>query len=153
MKNKTIITILTIIIASLTTYFFVSIKTKKELESFYKIGNDALSSVNKVNGLKIIPKIENLENEKIKILTFNKVSNSISNAVKYANYLWKNEGYYIITNDNFGKEMGKVELAKNSSESGKILKVNVNCDTNDSFEVIISLINGSLLLKNNISNN
>ena len=153
MKNKTIITILTIIIASLTTYFFVSIKTKKELESFYKIGNDALSSVNKVNGLKIIPKIENLENEKIKILTFNKVPNSISNAVKYANYLWKNEGYYIITNDNFGKEMGKVELAKKSSESGKILKVNVNCDTNDSFEVIISLINGSLLLKNNISNN
>ena len=153
MKNKTIITILTIIIASLTTYFFVSIKTKKELDSFYKIGNDALSSVNKVNGLKIIPKIENLENEKIKILTFNKVPNSISNAVKYANYLWKNEGYYIITNDNFGKEMGKVELAKKSSESGKILKVNVNCDTNDSFEVIISLINGSLLLKNNISNN
>ena len=153
MKNKTIITILTIIIASLTTYFFVSIKTKKELDSFYKKGNDALSSVNKVNGLKIIPKIENLENEKIKILTFNKVPNSISNAVKYANYLWKNEGYYIITNDNFGKEMGKVELAKKSSESGKILKVNVNCDTNDSFEVIISLINGSLLLKNNISNN
>ena len=153
MKNKTIITILTIIIASLTTYFFVSIKTKKELESFYKIGNDALSSVNKVNGLKIIPKIETLENGEIKIFTFGKVPNSISNAVKYANYLWKNEGYYIITNDNFGKEMGKVELAKNSSESGKILKVNVNCDTNDSFEVIISLINGSLLLKNNISNN
>ena len=149
MKNKTIITILTIIIASLTTYFFVSIKTKKELESFYKIGNDALSSVNKVNGLKIIPKIETLENGEIKILTFGKVPNSISNAVKYANYLWKNEGYYIITNDNFGKEMGKVELAKNSSESGKILKVNVNCNTNDSFEVIISLINGSLLLKNN----
>ena len=149
MKNKTIITILTIIIASLTTYFFVSIKTKKELESFYKIGNDALSSVNKVNGLKIIPKIETLENGEIKIFTFGKVPNSISNAVKYANYLWKNEGYYIITNDNFGKEMGKVELAKKSSESGKILKVNVNCDTNDSFEVIISLINGSLLLKNN----
>ena len=149
MKNKTIITILTIIIASLTTYFFVSIKTKKELESFYKIGNDALSSVNKVNGLKIIPKIETLENGEIKIFTFGKVPNSISNAVKYANYLWKNEGYYIITNDNFGKEMGKVELAKNSSESGKILKVNVNCNTNDSFEVIISLINGRLLLKNN----
>ena len=149
MKNKTIITILTIIIASLTTYFFVSIKTKKELESFYKIGNDALSSVNKVNGLKIIPKIETLENGEIKIFTFGKVPNSISNAVKYANYLWKNEGYYIITNDNFGKENGRVELAKNSSENGKILKVNVNCDTNDSFEVIISLINGSLLLKNN----
>lgn len=149
MKNKTIITILTIIIASLTTYFFVSIKTKKELESFYKIGNDALSSVNKVNGLKIIPKIETLENGEIKIFTFGKVPNSISNAVKYANYLWKNEGYYIITNDNFGKENGRVELAKKSSESGKILKVNVNCDTNDSFEVIISLINGSLLLKNN----
>lgn len=153
MKNRIIITILTIIIASITTYFFVSIKTKKEFESLYNIGNDAISSVNKVNGLKIIPKIENLENEKIKILTFNKVSNSISNAVKYANYLWKNEGYYIITNNNFGKENGRVELAKNSSENGKILKVNVNCYTNDSFSVVISLINGSLLLKNNISNN
>ena len=149
MKNRTIITIFTIIIASLITYFFVSVKTKKELESFYNIGNDAVSSVNKVNGLKIIPKIENLEDGEIKIFTFNKVPNSISNAVKYANYLWKNEGYYIITNDNFGKENGRVELAKNSSESGKILKVNVNCNNNDSFEVIISLINGSLLLKNN----
>lgn len=153
MKNRIIITILTIIIASVTTYFFVSIKTKKEFESLYNIGNDAISSVNKVNGLKIIPKIENLENEKIKILTFNKVSNSISNAVKYANYLWKNEGYYIITNHNFGKENGRVELAKNSSENGKILKVNINCYTNDSFSVVISIINGSLLLKNNISNN
>ena len=153
MKNRTIITIFTIIIASLITYFFVSVKTKKELESFYNIGNDAVSSVNKVNGLKIIPKIENLEDGEIKIFTFNKVPNSISNAVKYANYLWKNEGYYIITNDNFGKENGRVELAKNSSESGKILKVNVNCNSNDSFEVIISLINGSLLLKNNTNNN
>ena len=153
MKNRIIITILTIIIASVTTYFFVSIKTKKEFESLYNIGNDAISSVNKVNGLKIITKIENLENEKIKILTFNKVSNSISNAVKYANYLWKNEGYYIITNHNFGKENGRVELAKNSSENGKILKVNINCYTNDSFSVVISIINGSLLLKNNISNN
>ena len=152
MKNKTIITIFTIIIASLIAYFFVSVKTKKELESFYNIGNDAISSVNKVNGLKIIPKIETLEDGKIKIFTFNKVTNSISNAVKYANYLWKNEGYYIITNDNFGKENGRVELAKNSSESGKILKVNVNCNNNDSFEVIISLINGSLLLKNNTNN-
>ena len=152
MKNRTIITIFTIIIASLITYFFVSVKTKKELESFYNIGNDVISSVNKVNGLKIIPKIENLEDGEIKIFTFNKVPNSISNAVKYANYLWKNEGYYIITNDNFGKENGKVELAKNSSESGKILKVNVNCNNNDSFEVIISLINGSLLLKNNTNN-
>ena len=149
MKNRTIITIFTIIIASLITYFFVSVKTKKELESFYNIGNDAISSVNKVNGLKIIPKIETLEDGEIKIFTFNKVQNSISNAVKYANYLWKNEGYYIITNDNFGKENGRVELAKNSLESGKILKVNVNCNSNDSFEVIISLINGSLLLKNN----
>lgn len=153
MKNRIIITILTIIIASITTYFFVSIKTKKEFESLYNIGNDAISSVNKVNGLKIIPKIETLEDGKIKILTFNKVPNSITNAVKYANYLWKNEGYYIITNNNFGKENGKVELAKNSSENGKILKVNVHCNNNDSFEVIISLINGSLLLKNNISNN
>ena len=153
MKNKTIITIFTIIIASLITYFFVSVKTKKELESFYNIENDAISSVNKVNGLKIIPKIETLEDGEIKIFTFNKVPNSISNAVKYANYLWKNEGYYIITNDNFGKENGRVELAKNSSESGKILKVNVNCNNNDSFEVIISLINGSLLLKNNTNNN
>ena len=153
MKNRTIITIFTIIIASLITYFFVSLKTKKELESFYNIGNNAISSVNKINGLKIIPKIEILEDGEIKILTFNKVPNSISNAVKYANYLWKKEGYYIITNDNFGKENGKVELAKNSSESGKILKVNVNCNSNDSFEVIISLINGSLLLKNNTNNN
>ena len=152
MKNKTIITIFTIIIASLIAYFFVSVKTKKELESFYNIGNDVISSVNKVNGLKIIPKIENLEDGEIKIFTFNKVPNSISNAVKYANYLWKNEGYYIITNYNFGKENGKVELAKNSLESGKILKVNVNCNSNDSFEVIISLINGSLLLKNNTNN-
>ena len=152
MKNRTIITIFTIIIASLITYFFVSVKTKKELESFYNIGNDAISSVNKINGIKIIPKIETLEDGEIKIFTFNKVPNSISNAVKYANYLWKNEGYYIITNDNFGKENGRVELAKNSSESGKILKVNVNCNNNDSFEVIISLINGSLLLKNNTNN-
>lgn len=147
MKNRIIITALTVIIASLMTYFFVSIK--KDYEPLYNLGNDAISSVNKVNGLKIIPKIETFEKGKRKIFTFNKVPDSISNAVKYANYLWKNEGYYIITNYNFGKESGKVELAKNSSEDGKIIKVDVNCYTNDSFSVAISVLNGNLLLKNN----
>ncbi len=147
MKNRIIITALTVIIASLMTYFFVSIK--KDYEPLYNLGNDAISSVNKVNGLKIIPKIEIFENGKRKIFTFNKVPDSISNAVKYANYLWKNEGYYIITNYNFGKEAGKVELAKSSSEDGKIIKVDVNCYTNDSFSVAISVLNGNLLLKNN----
>lgn len=147
MKNRIIITTLTVIIASLMTYFLVSIK--KDYEPLYNLGNDAISSVNKVNGLKIIPKIEIFENGKRKIFTFNKVPDSISNAVKYANYLWKNEGYYIITNYNFGKEAGKVELAKSSSEDGKIIKVDVNCYTNDSFSVAISVLNGNLLLKNN----
>lgn len=147
MTNRIASAALTVIIASLITYFFVSIKTKKEFEPLYTIGNDVISSVNKVNGLEIPPKIS--ENNDIKIFTFNQVSNSISNAVKYANYLWKNEGYYIITNDNFGKENGKVELAKNSLENGKIIKVNVVCHTNDSFSVILSLLNGSLILRNN----
>ena len=48
MKNKTIITALTVIIASLITYFFVSIK--KEYPQLYNIENDVISSVNKVNG-------------------------------------------------------------------------------------------------------
>lgn len=147
MTNRIASAALTVIIASLITYFFVSIKTKKEFEPLYTIGNDVISSVNKVNGLEIPPKIS--ENNDIKIFTFNQVSNSISNAVKYANYLWKNEGYYIITNDNFGKENGKVELAKNSLENGKIIKVNVVCHTNDSFSVILSIVNGSLILRNN----
>lgn len=147
MKNRIIITVFTVIISSLITYFFVSLK--KDYEPIYNIGHDAISSVNKVSGLKIIPKIETLEGGKIKIYTFNKVTDSISNAVKYANYLWKNEGYFIITNNNFGKELGKIELAKNSSENGKIIKVDVICYTNDSFSVIISIVNGDLLLKNN----
>lgn len=147
MRNRIASAALTVIIASLITYFFVSIKTKKEFEPLYTIGNDVISSVNKVNGLEIPPKVS--ENNDIKIFTFNQVSNSISNAVKYANYLWKNEGYYIITNDNFGKENGKVELAKKSLENGKIIKVNVVCHTNDSFSVILSLLNGSLILRNN----
>lgn len=147
MTNRIASAALTVIIASLITYFFVSIKTKKEFEPLYTIGNDVISSVNKVNGLEIPPKVS--ENNDIKIFTFNQVSNSISNAVKYANYLWKNEGYYIITNDNFGKENGKVELAKNSLENGKIIKVNVVCHTNDSFSVILSIVNGSLILRNN----
>lgn len=147
MTNRIASAALTVIIASLITYFFVSIKTKKEFEPLYTIGNDVISSVNKVNGLEIPPKVS--ENNDIKIFTFNQVSNSISNAVKYANYLWKNEGYYIITNDNFGKENGKVELAKKSLENGKIIKVNVVCHTNDSFSVILSIVNGSLILRNN----
>lgn len=147
MKNRIIITVFTVIISSLITYFFVSLK--EDYEPIYNIGNDALSSVNKVSGLKIIPKIETLEDGKIKIYTFSKVPDSISNAVKYASYLWKNEGYFIITNNNFGKELGKIELAKNSSENGKIIKVDVICYTNDSFSVIISIVNGDLLLKNN----
>lgn len=147
MTNRIASAALTVIIASLITYFFVSIKTKKEFEPLYTIGNDVISSVNKVNGLEIPPKVS--ENYDIKIFTFNQVSNSISNAVKYANYLWKNEGYYIITNDNFGKENGKVELAKKSLENGKIIKVNVVCHTNDSFSVILSIVNGSLILRNN----
>ena len=62
---------------------------------------------------------------------------------------WKNEGYYITTNYYFGKEPdGKIELAKNSSENGRVIRINVECNTNNSFTVILSLLNGSLIMRN-----
>ena len=77
------------------------------------------------------------------------MDNVLLHSVKYANYLWKNEGYYITTNYNFGKELdGSVELAKNSSQDGRVIRINVDCYTNNSFTVVLSLINGSLIMRN-----
>ena len=145
--KKIIITIITIIISVTITYIIIS--KNKPYEEFYDIGKDSISSVYKITGLKIHPRIDKSEEGDIKILTFDNVDNVLLHSVKYANYLWKNEGYYITTNYNFGKEPdGSVELAKNSSQSGRVIRINVDCYTNDSFSVVISLINGSLMIRN-----
>lgn len=129
---------------------FLLVSCKKEYEAFYTLENDTISSVYKVTGLEITPKIKKTEDGKI--YTFNNVTNVLYDSVKYANYLWKNEGYYITKHDNFGKENGSVELAKNSLDINKVIRINVNCYTNNSFDVIISLVNGTLKIKNNITN-
>ena len=118
---------------------------------FYKIGNDTVSSVYKITSLEIKPKIEKFEDNYI--YTFKNDTNALYNSVKYANYLWKNEGYYITEHNDFGKENGSVELAKRSIDSNKVIRINIRSYTNNSFDVIISLVNGTLKLKNNISNN
>lgn len=145
--NKILITIIAIIVSATLTYFLIS--RNKPYNELYTIGDDAISSVYKVTGLKIHPRIDDLQEGEIKILRFENVDDVLSYSVKYANYLWKNEGYFITTNYNFGKEPdGKVELAKNSSESGRVIRINVDCYTNNSFTVILSLINGSLIMRN-----
>lgn len=145
--KKIAITLIIIIISAVITYIVIS--KSKPYEELYSIGDDSISSVYKITGLKIHPRIYELEEGEIKILTFDNVDDVLVHSVKYANYLWKNEGYYITTNYNFGKEPdGRVELAKNSSESGKVIRINVDCYTNNSFTVILSLINGSLIMKN-----
>ncbi|WP_297207459.1 hypothetical protein [uncultured Brachyspira sp.] len=145
--KKIIITIITIIISVTITYIIIS--KNKPYEEFYDIGKDSISSVYKITGLKIHPRIDKSEEGDIKILTFDNVDNVLLHSVKYANYLWKNEGYYITTNYNFGKELdGSVELAKNSSQDGRVIRINVDCYTNNSFTVVLSLINGSLIMRN-----
>ncbi|WP_295162538.1 hypothetical protein [uncultured Brachyspira sp.] len=145
--KRIIPTIVIIVSASLITYLFIS--KNKSYDEFYTIGNNAVSSVNKITGLNIYPKIRSIEDGDIKVFTFNRVNDALSYSVKYANYLWKNEGYYITTNYNFGKKAdGRIELAKNSSDSGKIIKINVDCFTNNLFTVTLSLINGSLIIRN-----
>ncbi|EKV56125.1 hypothetical protein [Brachyspira hampsonii] len=145
--RRIIPTIITIIAVSIITYLLIS--KDRPYEQSYTIGNDAVSSLNKVTGLKVHPKIDNIEEGEIKILNFYNVDDVISYSVKYANYLWKNEGYYITTNYYFGKKPdGKIELAKNSSEDGRVIRINVECNTNNSFTVILSLLNGSLIMRN-----
>ncbi|OEJ14570.1 hypothetical protein BFL38_06910 [Brachyspira hampsonii] len=145
--RRIIPTIITIIAVSIITYLLIS--KDRPYEQSYIIGNDAVSSLNKVTGLKVRPKIDNIEEGDIKILNFYNVDDVISYSVKYANYLWKNEGYYITTNYYFGKKPdGKIELAKNSSEEGRVIRINVECNTNNSFTVILSLLNGSLIMRN-----
>ncbi|WP_300368797.1 hypothetical protein [Brachyspira sp.] len=145
--KKTIPTIIVILVASLITYLFIS--KDKPLNELYNIRNDAVSSVNKVTGLNIRPRIDEVEEGDIKIFTFNNVNDMLNHSVKYANYLWKNEGFYITTNYNFGKkEDGKIELAKNSIDDGKVLRIDIECYTNNSFIVILNLINGSLIIRN-----
>ncbi|WP_028328514.1 hypothetical protein [Brachyspira alvinipulli] len=145
--KKIVITLIIIIISAVITYTVIS--KNKPYDELYSIGNDSISSVYKITGLKIHPRIDELEEGEIKILTFDNVDDVLTHSVKYANYLWKNEGYYITTNYNFGKEAdGRVELAKNSSQSGRVIRINVDCYTNNSFTVILSLINGSLIMKN-----
>lgn len=137
------------IIFVLMLFLFASCKTN--YETFYEIGNDTVSSVYKITSLEIKPKIEKFEDNYI--YTFKNDTNALYNSVKYANYLWKNEGYYITEHNDFGKENGSVELAKRSIDSNKVIRINIRSYTNNSFDVIISLVNGTLKLKNNISNN
>ena len=145
--KKIIPTIIVIAAASIITYLLIS--KDKPFEEFYTIGDDAVSSVNKVTGLEIHPRVDEIEEGDIKIFSFNNVDDMLSYSVKYANYLWKNEGCYITTNYHFGKqEDGKIELAKNSSDDGRVIRINVDCYTNNSFTVILSLINGSLVMRN-----
>lgn len=145
--KKIIPTIIIVIAASIITYLFIS--KEKPYKELYTIGNDAVSSVNKVTGLKIHPRVDEIEEGDIKILSFDDVDDMLKHSVKYANYLWKNEGYYITTNYYFGKQDdGKIELAKNSSENGRVIRINIECYSNNSFNVILSLINGSLIMRN-----
>ena len=145
--KRIIPTTIIIVIAAVVTYLFVA--KEKPYDELYTIGVDAVSSVNKVTGLKVHPREDISEGGDIKILTFHNVDDVMSYSVKYANYLWKNEGYYITTNYNFGKSPdGKIELAKNSADKGRFIRINVDCYTNDSFSVVISLINGSLIIRN-----
>ena len=81
------------IILSLALFLFASCKTN--YENFYKIGNDTVSSVYKIIGLEIKPKVEKFHDNYI--YTFKNDTNALYNSVKYANYLWKNECYYIIS--------------------------------------------------------
>lgn len=145
--RKIIPTILIVIITLTIIYLFMS--KNKSYEDFYSIGNDAVSSVNKITGLKVRPKINNIEEGDIKIFTFEDVNDAVNYSIKYANYLWKNEGYYITTNYNFGKgDSGKIELAKNSSDTEKVIRVNIDYYTNNSFIITLSLIKGSLIMIN-----
>ena len=146
--KKIIITVIIIMISALITYIIIS--KNRPYSELYTIGNDAVSSVYKVTGLKIHPKVEKSEDGDIKLFIFKNVDNVFSNSTKYANYLWKNEGYFITTNYNFGKAPdGKIELAKNSSQNDKVVRINIEQYTNNSFIVILSLINGNLLIRNN----
>ena len=131
--------------------FFLFASCKTNYETFYKIGNDTVSSVYKITALEIKPKIDKFEDNYI--YTFKNDTNALYNSVKYANYLWKNEGYYITEHNGFGKENGSVELAKSSIDPNKVIRINIHSYTNNSFYVAISLVNGTLKLKNNISNN
>ena len=81
--KKIISTIIVIIITSILTYLLIS--KNKSYNEFYDIDNNAISSVNKVTGLKIHPKIEYIKKENTKIYKFNKVDDSFSYSVKYAN--------------------------------------------------------------------
>ncbi len=136
------------IILSLALFLFASCKTN--YENFYKIGNDTVSSVYKIIGLEIKPKVEKFHDNYI--YTFKNDTNALYNSVKYANYLWKNEGYYITQHNGFGKENGNVELAKSSIDPNKVIRINIHSYTNNSFHVIISLVNGTIKLKNNTNN-
>lgn len=144
--KKIIITIITIIISVTITYIIIS--KNKPYEEFYDIGKDSISSVYKITGLKIHPRIDKSEEGDIKILTFDNVDNVLLHSVKYANYLWKNENFYIISNYNFSKEDGKIEIAKTSVDKDKVFKVSVNCDSTNSFNIVLSLIDGSLIINN-----
>ena len=50
------------------------------------------------------------------------------------------------------KENGNVELAKSSIDPNKVIRINIHSYTNNSFDVIISLVNGTIKLKNNTNN-
>lgn len=126
---------------------FVYLKKDKN-EITYKIGNDVISSMYKVTGGKESYSVKNdYENGiNIKTLTFSGVN--ISNAVKYADYLWKNEGFLITENNNFGKENGSIELSKNSKELGKIIKLKLTCLSNETVIIALKLGEGFIKLKN-----
>lgn len=141
-----------IFISSLLILIFIIIFTylsKGKNEDTYIVGNDFVSSVYKITGLKNISSSKiSLENGvTTRTLTFEDSDGILQYAVKYADYLWKNEGYFITRNDNFGKENGFVELSKISKDMGKIVKISVDCVSNNVFKVTIKVGEGEIKIR------
>ncbi len=136
-----------ILIVLISTIIIFLIFKKDKYLDIYTINNDSVSSVYKITGLEDNGKIKKIDDSKY-IINFKKNTNAIYYAVKYANYLWKNENFYIISNYNFSKEDGKIEIAKTSVDKDKVFKVSVNCDSTNSFNIVLSLIDGSLIINN-----
>lgn len=121
-----VILVLGVAIATITMTAMNSTSNSTE----YKIGNTNIPSIKAVLEKRSVSGVstETSNNITKKVYTYSKIKNVNGDLVKYVNYLKQNNGFLAITDFDLNTQNGTLQLGKNSSESGKVIILDIQWD-------------------------
>ncbi|MBU3099288.1 MULTISPECIES: hypothetical protein [Clostridium] len=98
--------------------------------SEYKIGNNTIPSIKAVLGKRSVNGVstETSNNITKKVYTYSKIQDVNGDLVKYIKYLTQNNGFLAMTDFDLNTPSGTLQLGKNSSESGKVIILDIQWD-------------------------